>query len=60
MCRARPDQLFTELPGLERPLALWKQLQVPPWFGVLALQPLVVVLDTAALASGQPLPKAQE
>ena len=30
------------------------------WSGVLALQPLVVVLDAAALASGQPLPEAQE
>lgn len=58
--RARPDRLFIEPSGLGHPLALWKQLQAPPWSGVLALQPLVVVLDAAALASGQPLPEAQE
>ncbi|WP_033876249.1 CobW-like GTP-binding protein, partial [Pseudomonas aeruginosa] len=58
--RARPDRLFIEPSGLGHPQALWKQLQAPPWSGVLALQPLVVVLDAAALASGQPLPEAQE
>ena len=58
--RARPDRPFIEPSGLGHPQALWKQLQAPPWSGVLALQPLVVVLDAAALASGQPLPEAQE
>jgi G3E family GTPase len=38
---------------------LLAQLRQPPWFGVLAVQPALLVLDAAALASGQPLPDVQ-
>ncbi|KAF1054597.1 MAG: Zinc-binding GTPase YeiR [Stenotrophomonas maltophilia] len=58
--KARPDRLFIEPSGLGHPLQLRAQLQQAPWDGVLALQPLVMVLDAAALAAGQPLPEAQD
>ena len=57
--RARPDRLFIEPSGLGHPLALLTQLQQPPWRGVLALQPLVMLLDAAALARGAALPDSQ-
>ena len=57
--QAQPDRLFIEPSGLGHPAQLVSQLSAPPWLGVLALQPLVLVLDAAALAAGQPLPDNQ-
>lgn len=58
--QARPDRLLIEASGLGHPQQLMQQLAAAPWQGVLALQPLVLVLDAAALAAGQPLPEAQQ
>lgn len=57
--RARPQRLFIEPSGLGHPLTLLEQLSAAPWQEVLAPQPLVMVLDAAALARGEPLPEAQ-
>jgi len=57
--RTRPDRLFIEPSGLGHPLALLEQLRQPPWDGVLALQPPVMLLDAAALATGAELPASQ-
>lgn len=57
--KARPQRLFIEPSGLGHPAQLLAQLRAAPWQGVLAVQPLVMVLDAAALAAGQPLPEAQ-
>jgi len=57
--RARPQRLFIEASGLGHPTALLQQLAAPPWQGVLALQPLVMVLDAAAMVTGESLPQAQ-
>ncbi|MFJ4344955.1 CobW family GTP-binding protein [Pseudomonas sp. NPDC089401] len=57
--KARPDRLFIEPSGLGHPLQLLNQLRLAPWVGVLAVQPLVMVLDAQALARGEPLPEAQ-
>ena len=58
--KAKPDRLLIEASGLGHPAALLEQLTQPPWQGVLALQPLVMVLDGAALAAGKPLADSQE
>ncbi|MFO7705163.1 MAG: GTP-binding protein [Halopseudomonas sp.] len=58
--KARPTRLFIEASGLGHPLELQKQLAAPPWQGVLALQPLVMVLDAGRLASGARLADAQQ
>ena len=58
--KARPDRLFIEPSGLGHPAQLLAQLQSPPWTGVLAVQPAVLVLDAPALAAGIPLPDAQQ
>ncbi|MDF0733414.1 CobW family GTP-binding protein [Pseudomonas entomophila] len=58
--KARPDRLFIEPSGLGHPLQLLKQLGEAPWAGVLAVQPLLMVLDGPALARGEPLPEAQQ
>lgn len=58
--KARPTRLFIEASGLGHPLELQKQLAAPPWQGVLALQPLVMVLDAGQLASGSRLAEAQQ
>ncbi|WP_060483819.1 GTP-binding protein [Pseudomonas sp. NBRC 111123] len=58
--KARPDRLFIEPSGLGHPLQLLNQLGLAPWAGVLAVQPLVMVLDALALARGEPLPEAQQ
>ena len=58
--KARPDRLFIEPSGLGHPVQLLDQLQQAPWTGVLAVQPLVMVLDAQALARGEPLPEAQQ
>lgn len=58
--RARPHRLFIEPSGLGHPASLYRQLQVPPWTGVLTLQPLIWVVDAAQLLEGRPLPDAQQ
>lgn len=58
--KARPDRLFIEPSGLGHPVQLLDQLRQAPWSGVLAVQPLLMVLDTQALARGEPLPEAQQ
>lgn len=57
--KARPDRLFIEPSGLGHPAQLIAQLRLPPWQGVLAVQPAVLVLDAEALAAGAELPPAQ-
>ena len=57
--KARPDRLLIEPSGLGHPAQVLAQLRQPPWLGVLAVQPALLVLDAAALASGQPLPDVQ-
>jgi G3E family GTPase len=57
--KARPDRLFIEPSGLGHPAELLRQLREPPWEGVLALQPSLLVLDAAALARGDALPDSQ-
>ena len=57
--KARPQRVFIEPSGLGHPAQLLAQLRAAPWQGVLAVQPLLMVLDAAALAAGQPLPEAQ-
>ncbi|MDB5980007.1 MAG: putative metal chaperone, involved in Zn homeostasis, GTPase of family [Pseudomonas sp.] len=58
--KARPDRLLIEPSGLGHPAQLMEQLREPPWEGVLAVQPSVLVLDAAAMAVGQPLPDSQQ
>ncbi|UQY36889.1 cobalamin biosynthesis protein CobW [Pseudomonas fulva] len=57
--KAKPHRLFIEPSGLGHPGALLEQLGRAPWDGVLAVQPLLMVLDAAALAAGQPLADTQ-
>lgn len=57
--KARPDRLLIEPSGLGHPAQLLAQLRQPPWLGVLAVQPALMVLDAAALAAGQSLPDVQ-
>lgn len=57
--KARPDRLLIEPSGLGHPAQLLEQLRQPPWRGVLAVQPALLVLDAQALAAGQPLPEVQ-
>ncbi|WDY58038.1 CobW family GTP-binding protein [Pseudomonas sp. PSKL.D1] len=56
----RPDRLFIEPSGLGHPLQLMAQLGNAPWVGVLAVQPLVMVVDAQALAAGALLNDAQQ
>jgi G3E family GTPase len=58
--KAQPDRLLIEPSGLGHPAELLRQLADPPWTGVLALQPSVLVLDAAAMAHGQALPQSQQ
>jgi G3E family GTPase len=58
--KAKPHRLFIEPSGLGHPAELLQQLRDPPWEGVLALQPSVLVLDAQALAAGEPLPATQQ
>jgi len=58
--KAKPHRLFIEPSGLGHPAALLAQLRDPPWEGVLAVQPSVLVLDAQALAAGLPLPDSQQ
>lgn len=58
--KARPQRLFIEPSGLGHPRTLLRQLGEAPWRGVLAPQPLLLVLDAAALAAGASMPEAQQ
>lgn len=58
--KAKPHRLFIEPSGLGHPLKLLEQLRQPPWRGVLAVQPAVMVLDAQQLAAGIALPEAQQ
>ncbi|WXL25795.1 CobW-like GTP-binding protein [Ectopseudomonas mendocina] len=58
--KAKPHRLFIEPSGLGHPLQLQGQLRDAPWLDVLAVQPLLMVLDAQALAAGQGLPEAQQ
>lgn len=58
--KARPDRLLIEPSGLGHPSELLRQLRSAPWLDVLAVQPAVLVLDAAALATGESLPSAQQ
>lgn len=58
--KARPDRLFIEPSGLGHPQQLLQQLEQAPWTDVLAVQPLLMVLDALALARGEALPEAQQ
>lgn len=57
--RARPDRLFIEASGLGHPSTLLTQLGDFPWKDVLALQPMLMVLDAQALHNGKGLADAQ-
>lgn len=57
--KARPDRLLIEPSGLGHPVQLIQQLHEAPWFGVLSIQPSVMVLDAQALAQGKALPDTQ-
>ncbi|MFY1665879.1 CobW family GTP-binding protein [Pseudomonas sp. Pseu.R1] len=57
--KARPNRVFIEPSGLGHPVQLMAQLREPPWVGVLAVQPSVVVLDAQSLAAGKPLSQTQ-
>ncbi|WP_213878039.1 CobW-like GTP-binding protein [Pseudomonas sp. dw_358] len=56
---AKPDRLFIEPSGLGHPVQLLQQLRQAPWLGVLDVQPLVMVLDAAALITEQRLAPSQ-
>ncbi|MBB3103132.1 CobW family GTP-binding protein [Azomonas macrocytogenes] len=58
--QARPQRLLIEPSGLGHPGELLHQLAAAPWDAILALQPLVLVVDAAALAAGQALPASQQ
>ena len=58
--KVKPHRLFIEPSGLGHPNSLLQQLQASPWQDVLAVQPLVMVLDAAALAQGVALPESQQ
>jgi len=58
--KAKPQRLFIEPSGLGHPLQLMEQLKRAPWQSVLAVQPLVMVLDAPWLARHQSLPPAQQ
>lgn len=57
--RAQPQRLLIEPSGLGHPDRLLRQLGEAPWDNVLTVQPLVLVLDAAALAAGDALPAEQ-
>ncbi|WP_137886194.1 GTP-binding protein [Pseudomonas sp. 2FE] len=58
--KAKPHRLLIEPSGLGHPAEILRQLHEPPWAGVLAVQPSVLVLDAVALAAGQALPETQQ
>lgn len=56
--KAQPDRLFIEPSGLGHPLQLLEQLRDVPWLDVLAVQPLVLVLDAQKTIFDSPLEPA--
>ena len=58
--KGRPHRVFIEPSGLGHPLRIMEQLQEAPWRGVLAVQPLVMVLDGLRLAAGESLAQSQQ
>lgn len=58
--QARPDRLLIEPSGLGHPVELLRQLGQAPWQTVLAVQPLVLVLDAEAMSREQGLPDSQQ
>lgn len=48
--KAKPDRLFIEPSGLGHPLQLLEQLRDVPWLDVLAVQPIVLVLDAQKIS----------
>lgn len=58
--RARPHRLFIEASGLGHPQALLRQLAADPWQNVLALQPLIMVLDAPRLLTDGNLSEPQQ
>jgi G3E family GTPase len=57
--KAKPHRVFIEPSGLGHPLRILEQLQGAPWRGVLAVQPLVMVLDGLQMAVGAKLAESQ-
>ncbi len=53
--KAKPDRLFIEPSGLGHPLQLLQQLRDVPWLDVLAVQPVVLVLDAQKTTAHQAL-----
>ena len=53
--KAKPDRLFIEPSGLGHPLQLLEQLRDVPWLDVLAVQPMVLVLDAQKTSIEAPL-----
>lgn len=53
--KAKPDRLFIEPSGLGHPLQLLEQLRDVPWLDVLAVQPMVLVLDAQKTSSATAL-----
>ncbi|MGN8248549.1 CobW family GTP-binding protein [Pseudomonas sp. SMV7] len=58
--KSRPDRLFIEPSGLGHPLQLLAQLQQAPWAGVLAVQPLLMVVDAQSMVRDERLAEAQQ
>ncbi|SDU33696.1 CobW family GTP-binding protein [Halopseudomonas salegens] len=58
--RSQPQRLLIETSGLGHPAALLQQLEAEPWTGVLAMQPMIMVLDAQAMSKGQALPDSQQ
>lgn len=58
--KSRPDRLFIEPSGLGHPLQLLAQLQQAPWAGVLAVQPLLMVVDAQSMVRNERLAEAQQ
>ncbi len=58
--RARPHRLFIEASGLGHPQAMLQQLAAEPWQGVLALQPMVMVMDAQRLLTDPEVNKTHQ
>ncbi|HKM27011.1 MAG TPA: GTP-binding protein [Thiopseudomonas sp.] len=56
--KTKPDRLFIEPSGLGHPLQLLEQLRDVPWLDVLAVQPMVLVLDAQKASSDMALEPA--
>ena len=56
--KTKPDRLFIEPSGLGHPLQLLEQLRDVPWLDVLAVQPMVLVLDAQKASSDMALESA--